>query len=61
METIFKPTPQKGFSRNNDDEAVYQLLSDSYQDFLKITLEPPRQVSYLLSGRILYVQRIFLR
>lgn len=39
METIYKPTPQKGFSRNNEDEAVYQLLSDNYQDFLKIALD----------------------
>lgn len=36
METIFKPNPQKGFSRNNEGEAVYQLLPDNYQDFQKI-------------------------
>ncbi|MFZ2541690.1 MAG: hypothetical protein WAW75_07950 [Gallionella sp.] len=27
--------------RNNEEEEVYQLLSDNYQDFLKITLENP--------------------
>ena len=27
--------------RNNEEEAVYQLLSDNYQEFLKITLEHP--------------------
>lgn len=25
--------------RNNEDEAVYQLLSDNYQDFLKVALD----------------------
>lgn len=27
--------------RNNEEEEVYQLLSDNYQEFLKITLENP--------------------
>jgi hypothetical protein len=27
--------------RDNEDEEVYQLLSDNYQDFLKIALEHP--------------------
>lgn len=27
--------------RNNEEEEVYQLLSDNYQDFLKIALEHP--------------------
>lgn len=27
--------------RNNDEEAVYQLLSDNYQDFLKVSLDHP--------------------
>jgi len=27
--------------RDNEDEEVYQLLSDNYQDFLKVTLENP--------------------
>ena len=27
--------------RDNEDEAVYQLLSDNYQDFLKVTLANP--------------------
>jgi hypothetical protein len=27
--------------RENEDEAVYQLLSDNYQDFLKVALENP--------------------
>ena len=27
--------------RNNEEEEVYQLLSDNYQEFLKITLEHP--------------------
>jgi hypothetical protein len=27
--------------RENEEEAVYQLLSDNYQDFLKIALENP--------------------
>jgi len=27
--------------RNNEEEEVYQLLSDNYQDFLKIALENP--------------------
>lgn len=27
--------------RDNEEEAVYQLLSDNYQDFLKITLAHP--------------------
>ena len=27
--------------RNNEEEEVYQLLSDNYQDFLKIALEYP--------------------
>lgn len=27
--------------RDNEDEAVYQLLSDNYQDFLKVALENP--------------------
>lgn len=27
--------------RDNEEEAVYQLLSDNYQEFLKITLEHP--------------------
>ncbi|MGC2166585.1 MAG: hypothetical protein WA632_11285 [Gallionella sp.] len=27
--------------RDNEDEAVYQLLSDNYQEFLKIALESP--------------------
>ena len=27
--------------RDNEEEAVYQLLSDNYQDFLKVTLENP--------------------
>jgi hypothetical protein len=27
--------------RENEDEEVYQLLSDSYQDFLKVALENP--------------------
>src|SRR5688572_9625100 len=25
--------------RNNEEEAVYQLLSDNYQDFLKVALD----------------------
>lgn len=27
--------------RNNEEDAVYQLLSDNYQDFLKVTLDNP--------------------
>ena len=27
--------------RNNEEEEVYQLLSDNYQDFLKVALEHP--------------------
>ena len=27
--------------RNNEEDAVYQLISDNYQDFLKVTLENP--------------------
>lgn len=27
--------------RNNEEDAVYQLLSDNYQDFLKVTLANP--------------------
>jgi len=27
--------------RNNEEEEVYQLLSDNYQEFLKVTLEHP--------------------
>jgi len=27
--------------RNNEEEAVYQLLSDNYQEFLKVALEHP--------------------
>ena len=27
--------------RDNEEEAVYQLLSDNYQDFLKVTLANP--------------------
>jgi len=27
--------------RNNEEEEVYQLLSDNYQDFLRVTLEHP--------------------
>ena len=27
--------------RNNEEEEVYQLLSDNYQDFLKVALENP--------------------
>lgn len=27
--------------RDNEEEEVYQLLSDNYQDFLKVTLEHP--------------------
>ena len=27
--------------RENEEEKVYQLLSDSYQDFLKVALENP--------------------
>ena len=27
--------------RENEDEEVYQLLSDNYQDFLKVALENP--------------------
>jgi len=27
--------------RENEEEAVYQLLSDNYQDFLKVALENP--------------------
>ena len=27
--------------RENEEEAVYQLLSDNYQDFLKVVLENP--------------------
>jgi hypothetical protein len=27
--------------RNNEEEEVYQLLSDNYQEFLKIALENP--------------------
>ncbi|NOT81758.1 MAG: hypothetical protein HOP01_03400, partial [Gallionella sp.] len=27
--------------RDNEEEEVYQLLSDNYQEFLKITLEHP--------------------
>ncbi|MDZ4200578.1 MAG: hypothetical protein U1C96_00310 [Gallionella sp.] len=27
--------------RDNEEEEVYQLLSDNYQDFLKVTLENP--------------------
>lgn len=27
--------------RENEDEAVYQLLSDNYQDFLKVSLDNP--------------------
>ena len=27
--------------RNNEEDAVYQLISDNYQDFLKVTLANP--------------------
>ena len=27
--------------RENEEEEVYQLMSDSYQDFLKVALENP--------------------
>ena len=27
--------------RDNEEEEVYQLLSDNYQDFLKVTLDNP--------------------
>jgi hypothetical protein len=32
---------EKRKERNNEDEEVYQLLSDNYQDFLKIALTNP--------------------
>lgn len=32
---------EKRKERNNEDEEVYQLLSDNYQDFLKVALENP--------------------
>ncbi len=32
---------EKKKERNNEDEEVYQLLSDNYQDFLKVALENP--------------------
>jgi hypothetical protein len=32
---------EKRKERNNEDEEVYQLLSDNYQDFLKIALANP--------------------
>ena len=31
--------------RNNEDEEVYQLLSDNYQDFLKMALGHPTCIS----------------
>lgn len=32
---------EKRKERNNEDEEVYQLLSDNYQDFLKVALANP--------------------
>jgi hypothetical protein len=38
---IFVFLYEKRKERNNEDEEVYQLLSDNYQDFLKTALENP--------------------
>lgn len=38
---IFVFLYEKRKERENDDEEVYQLLSDNYQDFLKVALENP--------------------
>lgn len=38
---IFVFLYEKRKERNNEDEEVYQLLSDNYQDFLKVALENP--------------------
>jgi hypothetical protein len=38
---IFVFLYEKRKERNNEDEEVYQLLSDNYQDFLKIALANP--------------------
>jgi hypothetical protein len=32
---------EQGKERDNEEEEVYQLLSDNYQEFLKIALENP--------------------
>jgi hypothetical protein len=32
---------EQGKERENEEEAVYQLLSDNYQDFLKVALQNP--------------------
>ena len=38
---IFVFAYEKRKERNNEDEEVYQLLSDNYQDFLKVALTNP--------------------
>jgi hypothetical protein len=38
---IFVFLYEKRKERNNEDEEVYQLLSDNYQDFLKVALANP--------------------
>src|SRR5512134_3219313 len=38
---IFVFLYEKRKERNNEDEEVYQLLSDNYQDFQKIALDNP--------------------
>jgi hypothetical protein len=38
---IFVFAYEKRKERDNEDEEVYQLLSDNYQDFLKVALENP--------------------
>jgi hypothetical protein len=38
---IFVFVYEKRKERGNDDEEVYQLLSDNYQDFLKVALANP--------------------
>ena len=45
--------------RNNEDEEVYQLLSDNYQDFLKVALSNPdlRLFSAVRSGELDTEQR----
>lgn len=45
--------------RDNEDEEVYQLLSDNYQDFLKVALENPdlRLFSTEKTGDLNEIQR----
>jgi hypothetical protein len=38
--------------RENEEEAVYQLLSDNYQDFLKIALDNPDLGIYSVHGAL---------